>query len=127
MSSQASDSHSIVDISSPSPAPACLPLLTVPPSEIITAVQYTSCHTCKLSEFDQDPLKKRLKISCTLCESQWHDECIPLDPGANIDMDDTWVCPDCVNPHGGRWDKTMYVLTILHHLLFYLLIIQKGQ
>jgi len=50
-----------------------------------------------------------IMMSCTLCKSKWHDQCIEKTWDSTIELDplDEWCCPECIHVRGGRWDQKM--------------------
>ncbi|KAF9476157.1 hypothetical protein BDN70DRAFT_935258 [Pholiota conissans] len=73
---------------------------------------YILCDSCPLSKPNASQLFNEITVQCTLCEKVWHEDCVSID-GADTTLDDTWACPACINPHGGRWDKLMLQAFVL--------------
>lgn len=68
---------------------------------------YTLCDSCDNSSEDY---KYQLMVCCSICDRKWHEDCLSeenLTAEAKLDAGETWVCPACIIPHGGEWDKAM--------------------
>ncbi|KAF8956481.1 hypothetical protein BDZ97DRAFT_1958322 [Flammula alnicola] len=107
---------------SPSPGPVLAPMPTAPQEVLNFSTNsdldsypeeaYNLCDSCQLSQPNPSRPFKSLTVTCTLCERIWHEDCVSMD-GADMSLDDTWACPACIHPHGGRWDKVMLGTFIL--------------